>query len=330
MNNLKPAWLTLLFLCNVTAAGNIEFSTEISSGQTEESVTLTFDTGEICKLHVKNNLFGFSTVDSCQFQPSQRVHQFSITGEVRQENYDETGTETFAGVGSGFIVSLEQEVAQLNNAKNIGQLSMVYSDTVTALNKSLPADEQIPQLTFSDKETIEHIHAYQSQYDITLPIVYINMLTQYGYPKYFLPLEEQKSIADIYMNEYGYSKEQFNYHAGIEKNKVFFRENEDVAYVFHDSTKTACNNEPIVDYTIITEGDYTGFTAHEVTPENCGQFFSFLKEQFVEHFLTHVFHETGILPAYKDKVLEASLSYNWPENDSEPLEYYFNYNDIFY
>lgn len=331
MNKVKLVCLATLFLCgNAHATGNVAFSTELSSGQKEESVTLTFDTGDVCKLHVKS-FFGLSGTDSCKFQPSQRLHHFSIKGEVRQENYDETGIETMQGEGEGFVVNLEPDMKQLNAAENIDQLFKVYQDAIAGINSHLPDNiPRIPQLTFSRPETVDTIQAYQSQHDIGLPSIYIKMLTDYGYPKYFLPLAEQESIATVYMDEYGYSKSQFNHHDGIEKHRVFFRESEEVAYVFHDNTKAACNNEPVVDYTIITEGDYAELHTDNIEQSACGQFFSFLKKELIERFINDIFYETNMLPVYKDVTLQADLSYNWPDEDSTLLDYYFDYNEIFY
>jgi len=328
---LKTTLIALSFLStSVYAAGNIEFSTELSYGQEEEHITLSFDTGETCELHIKKGLFANSK-DNCKFQPTKRVHSFSIKGELRRENYEETGIETLLGTGESFILNMGDDFNQLNNAQNIDQLFSVYNTIINEINNELPKDLQVQTLTFTDKETTNSVNEYQTQHDIGLPKVYIDMITQYGYPADFFPLNKQRSIDDIYQNGYDYTTEQFNHHPGIEKNKAFFQDMEDVYYLFHDETKSVCNGEPAVSYTILTEGDYEG-RWDNIQPDACGHFFNFLKDHIVERFISDTLNATNALPVYKDKTLEAELSYDedYDESDKATLTYYFTYNDIFY
>jgi hypothetical protein len=328
---LKTTLIALSFLStSVYAAGNIEFSTELSYGQEEEHITLSFDTGETCELHIKKGLFANSK-DNCKFQPTKRVHSFSIKGELRRENYEETGIETLLGTGESFILNMGDDFNLLNNADNIDQLFKTYHAIISEINNQLPTDIQIPMLTFSHQETIASVKAYQTQHDIGLPKVYIDMITQYGYPADFFPLNKQRSIDDIYQNGYDYTTEQFNHHPGIEKNKAFFQDMEDVYYLFHDETKSMCEGEPVVSYTILTEGDYEG-RWDNVDADQCGLFFTFLKDHFVERFISDTLGATDALPVYKDKTLDAGLSYGESEDGSGKtiLYYYFSYNDIFY
>ena len=335
MHFLKTSLIILSFLSSTAyATGDVSFSTELSEGQKEEQITLTFDTGKTCKLHIKSGLFSASK-DSCKFQPTKKVHTFTIKGELRRENYEETGVETLSGSGESFILNMGDDFTALNNTENIDQLFKIYNQIISQLNNELPATLHISPLTFTNKETVESVHEYQTQHDIGLPKIYVKMITEYGYPESFFPLNKQRSIGDIYQDDYDYTIEQFNHHEGIEKNKAFFQDMEDVYYLFHDETKSFCNGEPLVSYTILTEGDYEGNWA-SADAESCGHFFTFLKEHIVERFLDDTLRTTDALPVYKDKTLEADLSYdeNYGEdNDGEEvisLSYYFTYNDIFY
>lgn len=328
---LKIILISFIFIySNANATGNIKFSTELSDGQEEEHITLAFDTGETCELHIKSGLFAKSKA-SCTFNPTKKVHTFSIKGELRRENYEETGIETIFGQGESFILNMGDDFNLLNNTENIDQLVKSYNKIINEINSALPKDNQVPTLTFTDKETTASVSEYQNKHDIALPKIYIEMITQYGYPDDFFPLNKQRSIGDIYQNGYGYTTEQFNHHPGIEKNKAFFQDMEDVYYLFHDETKSVCNGEPTISYTILTEGDYEG-SWDNVQPDACDHFFSFLKEHIVERFIADTLYVTDALPVYKNKTLEAELSYdeNYDESDKVTLTYYFTYNDIFY
>ena len=330
MNRLKAALVTIMFLSsNANATSDITFSTELSEGQKEEQITLTFDTGKTCDLHIKSGFFSASK-DSCKFQLTKRVHTFTIKGELHRENYEETGIEIIPGTGEGVIFNIKDDIDQLNKTTNIDQLFTLYRDTINSVNAALPADIKIPQLTFSDKESIASVTAYQTAQDLALPKGYINMITQYGYPESFIPLNKQESIADVY-HSYDYTSEQFDYHDGIEKNKVFFRENEEVPYLFYDVTKTVCPDNPIIDYTIVTEGDYSNIDLADIDKSSCTPFFIFLQNQIVDRFIDDISNTTQSLTLDDEVSVEAYLYYdeNYDEDDDDAevssLYYYFDY-----
>ena len=121
MHFLKISLITLIFLSSTAyAAGDITFSTELGEGQKEENITLAFDTGKTCELHIKSGLFSPSK-DSCKFQPTKKVHTFAIKGELRRVDYEETGIETLLGSGESFILNIGDDFTELDNADNIDQ-----------------------------------------------------------------------------------------------------------------------------------------------------------------------------------------------------------------
>ena len=334
-----------VYAANDDTNNEIQFSTTLSDGQFDEAVTITFsDSDKTCKLHVKESpLRWFLSIldigdplmtDSCSFKPTKRVQSFNITGLLEEE--DENGERIKTkGTGEGTILNIVDEYNKIDQAQTIDDLFKAYRDAVTKINTDLPKNQQIPQLTFNNKETVKSVSDYQKNNDLSLPKAYIKMITQYGYPEVgkFIALGKQRSISSIYESDYGYTKKQYYYHKGIEKNKAFYQEGDDVYYIFQDNAKAlvACNGEPLVIYTIATEGDYSPtnlkkFLGNEGA--DCSGFFKFIKNQLVDHFVNSISESINhVLPVYKNKRLKADLTYDRFDNT---LDYYFEYNDIFY
>lgn len=322
----------LLSTTTIYAANDIEFSSELSHGQIEEHVEIKFDNGKTCKLNPKKFLF-MSTESSCSFQPTKLVHSYTIDGFLRTDEDD----GKILGTGKGLILNFIGDYNKINKVKNLEELITTYNQAIESLNKGLPKDIRVKfkPMLFNYKETKSSVSAYTKSSDVSLPKDYIEMITQYGYPQNvntFTPIQQQRSIADIYTDGYGYEENQFNMHKGIDKNKSFYQPSSDVFYVFHDETKSICDNQPMISYTIATEGDYSPYDV-EYTKANiaCGSFFEFFKEQVIENFVETILYtleDYYVLPVYKNNTLKAELTYGY--NDDDSLDYYFTYNDIFY
>ncbi len=324
-------YLLLLFLSQTSfAANNIVFSTELTGQQLEEHVKISVDGKVVCELDAKKGFLGLiKAEDKCSFQPTKKVHKYKIVGNLKVE--DEK--ELYQGNGDGLILNYYTEYEKLMTAKNIDELFQFYDAGMQAINKELPKDNQLKLLNFVKKESFETVKKFSKEKSVTLPKVYIKMLTQYGYPENideFIPLTRQKSIADVYLDVYDYPSEYVNKHKGVEQNLAFFNDY-DVYYVFHNQTTPFCG-EPMIDYTIMTEGDYFPIDANKLeSKEKCGSFFKFLKDQVTESFIENInrsFEDTYVLPVYRNTTLEADLSYNWQHENTQ--EYYFEYNDVLY
>ena len=342
---VSPAVYAENYATNNATNNEIQFSTTLSDGQFDEAVTITFsDSDKTCKLHVKASLLKqFLSVfdidappatDSCIFKPTKRVQSYNITGLLEEE--DENGERIRTkGTGEGTILNIVDEYNKIDQAQSIDDLFKAYRDAVTKINADLPKNQQIPQLTFKNKETEKSVSDYQQNNDLALPKAYIKMITEYGYPEVgnFIDLGKQRSISSIYESDYGYTKKQYYYHKGIEKNKAFYQEGDDVYYIFQDNAKAlvACNGEPLIIYTIATEGDYSPTSLKKFLGNegaDCNEFFKFIKNQLVDHFVNSISESINhVLPVYKNKRLKADLTYDRLDNT---LDYYFEYNDIFY
>ncbi len=327
--NMKK--ILVLFFCQTAfAANDIQFNIELSDGQLNEQVVISIDGQKVCELEAKSVFFGLiKSTDQCTFQPTNTVHRYIISGDLTVE--DEK--KAYQGHGEGYILNYYAEYEQLKSAQNIDELFAFYDLGIKNINKVLRKDEQISLLNFTGKELQASVKQYIKDKDVVLSTDYMMMITQYGYPQnidVFIPIHQQQSIADVYLKDYDYPSQYVNQHEGVEKNHAFFHDN-DVYYVFHNQTAEFCQ-EPMIDYTIMTEGDYFPINVKKLTSkEQCGGFFEFLKEQVIEGFIENInasFENDYILPVYKNNTLAAELSYNWVDEDS--LEYYFAYNDIFY
>ncbi len=312
------------------AANDIVFRTELTGQQLEEHVKISIDGKVVCELDAKSGFFGLiKAEDKCRFQPTRKVHKYKITGNLKVEDEE----DLYQGIGEGLILNYYDEYEKLNAAKNIDELFKFYDAGMQVINKELPKESQLKLLKFISKESKETVTKHIKEKGVVLPKDYIKMITHYGYPQNidtFIPLTKQKSITDVYLKDYDYPRQYVNTHEGVEKNLAFFNDY-DVYYVFHNQTAQFCG-EPMIDYTIMTEGDYYPIDANKIeSKEKCGSFFSFLKQQVAESFIENInrsFEDTHVLPVYRINTLEADLSYNW--QDEKTLEYYFEYNDVFY
>lgn len=328
---MKKYILLLIAAQTSFAANDIQFKTQLSDQQLEEHVTISIDGKVICKLDAKSGFFGLiKAEDKCRFQPIKKVYKYKIKGNLKLE--DEK--DLYQGVGEGIIINYYSEFEKLNEAKNMGKLFEYYDAGIKAINKELPKSKQLKPLIFAHKESKQAVEKYSAEHSVTLPKDYEKMITQYGYPQNidtFIPLNKQKSIADVYLKDYDYPSQYVNKHTGVEKNHAFFHDF-DVYYVFHNQTAEFCG-EPMIDYTIMTEGGYFPIDVNKLeSKEKCGNFFEFLKEQVVEGFIDNInrsFEDLNILPVYRNTTLEADLNYNWGDEENT-LEYYFEYNDVFY
>lgn len=314
----------------IFAANDIVFRTVLSGQQLEEHVKISVDGKVVCELDAKSGFFGLiKAEDKCSFQPTKKVHKYKIVGNLKVE--DEK--DVYQGKGEGFILNYYTEYEKLTTANNIDELFAFYDEGIKTINKELPKDNQLKLLSFVKKESIGLVKKHVKEKSVTLPKDYIKMITQYGYPQNidtFIPLSQQKSIADVYLDDYDYPSEYVNKHEGVEQNLAFYNDY-DVYYVFHNQTAQFCG-EPMIDYTIMTEGDYFPIEVKNLeSKEKCGSFFKFLKNQVTESFIENInrsFEDFYVLPVYRNNSLEADLTYNW--EDEKTLEYYFDYNDIFY
>ena len=312
------------------ATNDIEFKTMLTGQQVEEHVKISIDGKVVCELDAKSGFFGLIKAENkCSFQPTKKVHKYKIVGNLKVE--DEK--EPYQGKGEGLILNYYTEYEKLMTAKNIDDLFKFYNAGMQAINKELPKEYQLKLLNFATKENTESVAKHIKEKGVILPKAYIEMITHYGYPQNidtFIPLTRQKSIAEVYLDDYDYPSQYVNTHEGVEKNLAFFNDN-DVYYVFHNQTAPFCG-EPMIDYTIMTEGDYFPIDANKLeSKEKCGSFYKFLKDQVTESFIENInrsFEDIYVLPIYRNTTLEADLSYNW--QDENTLEYYFEYNDVFY